>query len=47
MDINVFKKMRIKQGTSGKVFYAPEAYLKLIKQQDIIDFEGEKIMDFI
>lgn len=41
MDINVFKKMRVKQGISGKVFYAPEAYLDLIKQQDVIDFNGE------
>lgn len=41
MNLNVFSKMRIKPGTSGRHYYAPEAYVNMVKDQDIVDFEGE------
>ncbi|MCU0104876.1 hypothetical protein N7603_04320 [Acholeplasma vituli] len=41
MNLNVFNKMRIKKGTIGRHFYAPESYINMVKDQDIIDFEGD------
>lgn len=41
MNLNVFTKMRVKKGTVGRHFYAPDSYINMVKDQDIIDFEGD------
>ena len=41
MDQSIFKKMHIKPHTSGRMFYAPEIYIEMMKNQDDVDFEGE------
>jgi hypothetical protein len=41
MDVHVFSKMKLKQGTQGRYFFAPEAYINMIRLQTYIDFEGE------
>jgi hypothetical protein len=46
MQKDVFIKMRLKKGTVGRAFFAPQAYLEMIKEQDIVDFEGENPIFF-
>lgn len=43
MENTVFKKMRLKEGTSGVYLYAPEEYIEMTKEQNLVDFsEREK-----
>lgn len=46
MDTTVFQKMRIKPGTSGRHFYAPESYITMIKNQNLIDFKADNPLFF-
>lgn len=39
MEASIFAKMRLKKGTFGRHFYAPESYLDMIRNQDIVDFQ--------
>lgn len=41
MDQSIFKKMHIKPNTSGHMFYAPQIYIEMMKNQDYVDFESE------
>ena len=47
MESTVFKKMRLKEGTSGVCFYAPKEFLDMIKEQTFIDFEAREKYDYV
>lgn len=47
MDSNVYKKMRLKQGTTGVFLYAPDEYINMTKKQDIIDFSEHEKYDLV
>lgn len=41
MDQTLFKKMHVKPNTIGRMFYAPNAYVEMTKNQELINFNGE------
>lgn len=43
----VYKKMKLKQGTSGAFLYAPEEYIIMTNEQDYIDFSEHDKFDFV
>lgn len=47
MDSTVFKKMKLKPGTSGIYLYAPREYIEMANNQEFIDFSANKTYDFV
>lgn len=47
MESTVFKKMRLKPGTSGIYLYAPEDYVSMTEKQDFIDFSKRENYEFV
>lgn len=46
-DSAIFKKMRLKSGISGKYLYAPEEYIQMTENQDVVDFSEHGKYDFV
>lgn len=47
MESTIFKKMRLKQGTTGIYLYAPEEYISMAKEQHFINFSKQESYDFV
>lgn len=47
MESTVYKKMRLKEGTTGIYLYAPEEYIAMTKKQRIVDFREQEKYGFV
>lgn len=47
MESTVFKKMKLKEGTTGVYLYAPEEYIAMTKEQSVIDFSEKEKYGFV
>ncbi|QAA33840.1 hypothetical protein [Clostridium manihotivorum] len=47
MESTVYKKMRLKEGTSGVYLYAPEAYIDMAAEQDFVNFSEKDKYGFV
>lgn len=47
MESIVYKKMRLKEGTTGIYLYAPKEYVDMAAEQNIIDFSPKESYEFV
>ncbi|GFZ31528.1 hypothetical protein CSC2_20540 [Clostridium zeae] len=47
MESTVYKKMRLKEGTTGIYLYAPEEYITMAISQEVVDFSKKDKYGFV
>ena len=47
MESTIYKKMRLKEGTTGTYLYAPAEYIAMAEEQNIIDFSKREKYQFV